>query len=144
MSPATMRVWKWKNVKKKHQGKISLVYIYQSLCAATVLDSDATCDMHETVSINNYLVTLKLLSRISVSEWLNYTTCYPDCLPFSHSEAPNWTIFKNARVLCDTLYLPVHISMPRFARSYDITNEISFQTKRRVCNNSIRVLSKTA
>jgi hypothetical protein len=43
---------KMKKREKKHQGKLSLERIDQSLCAATVPDSAATCDMYETVSIN--------------------------------------------------------------------------------------------
>ena len=42
---------------------------------------------------------LLLSSRISVSEWLDYTICDPDCPPFSHSKMPPFT----ERSFCDTI-----------------------------------------
>jgi len=52
MSPATMRVEKKKKVKKKHQGKLSPAYNRQSLCAAAVINSAATRDVNEPLTID--------------------------------------------------------------------------------------------
>ena len=47
-----MRVEKKKKVKKKHQGKLSLAYNRQSLCAVAVMNRAATRDVNEPLTID--------------------------------------------------------------------------------------------